>query len=163
MSSKPEPKIRRATCCCGQLAIEARGEPARVLMCSCTQCQKRTGSVYGVSAYFREEDITGRVGEASVFTRKGDSGQWVSINFCPACGSSLYWTAEVFPGLVGIAYGAFDGEGVPQPDGAFWLQHKAEWVPIPAGIPAYPTTSSKVQGITAVPGAAGGEGAKTGE
>jgi hypothetical protein len=156
--------MRRATCSCGALSIETRGEPARVLICSCTQCQKRTGSVYGVSAYFREADIASRTGAASVFTRKGESGKTLTFNFCPVCGSSLHWTAELLPGLVGVACGAFEaGDALPDPDGAFWLQHKADWVPMPDDIPGHPTTPSRAQGVGTAPAAAGGEAAQAGE
>ena len=40
-------KVRTTTCCCGSLTAEAVDEPVTVLMCSCEQCQRRTGSAFG--------------------------------------------------------------------------------------------------------------------
>jgi hypothetical protein len=48
---------RVASCACGQLHLTTSGEPIRVSICSCTQCQKRTGSVCGIGAYFQRESI----------------------------------------------------------------------------------------------------------
>jgi hypothetical protein len=36
---------RRAACSCGQLRLEIEGEPSRVSMCHCMECQRRTGAV----------------------------------------------------------------------------------------------------------------------
>jgi len=48
---------RIARCCCGSLRAEAAGEPAVVLACHCTECQRRTGSPFGVGTYFRKEQV----------------------------------------------------------------------------------------------------------
>ena len=39
-------RSRTATCSCGQLRIEVRGEPLGVGVCHCLACQRRTGSVF---------------------------------------------------------------------------------------------------------------------
>ena len=36
---------RRAACNCGQLSLTAEGEPVRISMCHCLECQRRTGAV----------------------------------------------------------------------------------------------------------------------
>jgi hypothetical protein len=46
---------RIALCCCGSLRAEATSEPALVAACHCIECQRRTGSPFGVSAYFPKE------------------------------------------------------------------------------------------------------------
>src|ERR1700722_7973744 len=38
---------RRAACSCGQLHLTVDGEPSRVSMCNCLECQRRTGGVIG--------------------------------------------------------------------------------------------------------------------
>ncbi|WP_349236418.1 GFA family protein [Bosea sp. UNC402CLCol] len=50
-------KIREARCSCGQLRITCRGEPAIVALCHCRECQRRTGSAYGVAAFFAREAV----------------------------------------------------------------------------------------------------------
>jgi hypothetical protein len=42
---------------CGSLRAEATGEPAPVVACHCTECQRRTGSAFGVSTIFWKEQV----------------------------------------------------------------------------------------------------------
>src|SRR5262245_19009948 len=97
---------RHAACSCGQLRVTARGEPVRLSMCHCLECQRRTGSPFGVQARFRRDQVTVE-GRATEFTRVGDSGNRITFRFCPECGSTVYWTGEAFPDVVAIAIGAF--------------------------------------------------------
>ena len=43
---------RRASCTCGQLHLETTGEPVRVSVCHCLDCQRRTGSAFAAQARF---------------------------------------------------------------------------------------------------------------
>jgi len=36
---------RRAACSCGQLRLIIEGEPSRISMCHCLECQRRTDAV----------------------------------------------------------------------------------------------------------------------
>jgi hypothetical protein len=36
---------RRTACSCGQLHLTIEGEPSRIAMCHCLECQRRTGAV----------------------------------------------------------------------------------------------------------------------
>ena len=49
---------RRAACNCGQLNLTIEGEPARISMCHCLECQRRTGAVISNQARFAREQIT---------------------------------------------------------------------------------------------------------
>jgi hypothetical protein len=46
---------RHATCNCGQLRLTIEGEPSRISMCHCLECQRRTGAVISNQARFRRE------------------------------------------------------------------------------------------------------------
>jgi hypothetical protein len=35
--------MRRAACSCGQLHLTIEGQPSRISMCHCLECQRRTG------------------------------------------------------------------------------------------------------------------------
>ena len=43
---------REASCSCGQLRIEVKGEPLGIGVCHCLSCQRRTGSVFATLASF---------------------------------------------------------------------------------------------------------------
>jgi hypothetical protein len=129
------PHQRTASCACGQLSIDVEGEPAFVASCNCLQCQKRTGSVFGVSAYFPNDQVQAPRGQHKSFRRSSDAGRALETGFCPDCGSTLFWRAEAFPDLVGLAVGCFADPGFPAPSRAVWGAHKHPWVSFPADIP----------------------------
>jgi hypothetical protein len=127
---------RVASCACGQLSLTTNGEPFRVSICSCTQCQKRTGSIYGVGAYFRAECVETIQGSVKTFTRSSDAVRWLTFNFCPDCGTTLFWEMEL-PGIIGVAVGTFPDRSFPEPEVAVWTQHCFDWAPLPDGTPVY--------------------------
>ena len=84
---------RIAHCCCGSLRAETTGEPALVAACHCMECQRRTGSAFGVSTTFRKE-VVHTEGPNKVYARGSDAGRKIYYHFCPDCGSMVYWYAE---------------------------------------------------------------------
>lgn len=128
---------RTARCACGQLSITCAAEPSFVGMCHCLQCQARTGSVFAVNAAFPTESVVAR-GDASVFSRQGDSGRTVTFHFCPRCGTTLYWRGELRPQDTVVAVGAFGDPAFPLPERAVWAQARHRWSHEPAGVPVFP-------------------------
>ena len=106
--------IRIAHCCCGSLRAEATGEPAFLGACHCTECQRRTGAAFGVNTYFLK-GLVRTEGQSKVYVRGSDSGRKAEFHFCPGCGSTVFWYAEIVPDLVGIAFGAFADPSIPGP------------------------------------------------
>lgn len=122
---------RTATCLCGQLSIEVAGEPKLSLVCNCTNCQRRTGSAFSASAYFAKDSIIRQSGDYQNFSGAADSGQSLTSSFCGSCGSTVFWEAEQFKGLVGIAVGCFNDPKFPEPTFAAWNCSKFDWVEFP--------------------------------
>lgn len=84
---------RNAACSCGKLRVETRGEPTRISMCHCLECQRRTGSAFGMQARFPDDAVTIE-GTSRAFTRTADSGNRITFHFCPECGSTVYYLLE---------------------------------------------------------------------
>ena len=124
---------RRAACHCGQLQLSCRGEPVRVSMCHCLDCQRRTGSAFGVQARFRREDVSVE-GRAAAFSRAGDSGGRLTFHFCPACGSTLYWEPQGMAGFLVVAVGAFADPSFALPSVSFYEGRKHPWVALPDSV-----------------------------
>ena len=97
---------RHAACCCGQLHLTIEGEPLRISMCHCLECQRRTGAVISNQARFRRDQVT-IAGNATAWTRTAESGNALTFHFCPTCGSTVYWEGAGFPGYVAVAIGTF--------------------------------------------------------
>jgi hypothetical protein len=123
---------RSASCSCGQLSAVTTGEPVRVSMCHCIACQKRTGGVFGAQARFPERRVVVS-GEARQYARTADSGNVLTFYFCPACGSSVYYTNSGLLGFVGIPIGAFADPAFPEPAFSVYERSMHEWVAPPGG------------------------------
>src|SRR5262245_17859758 len=136
--SEPEVLVERtAQCVCGGVTIETRGEPGGVVACHCLACQRRTGSVLGVGAYFPEDRVVVS-GETKTFVRPTDAGHEFVTHFCPTCGTSLYWSSARNPGLVGVAVGAFADPSFPPPIRSVWEQSRHAWLDVSTAQPHFP-------------------------
>jgi len=51
-----------ATCACGQAAVTVNALPTMHGVCHCTHCKRRTGSAFGISAYFDKTAVVARIG-----------------------------------------------------------------------------------------------------
>lgn len=124
---------RVATCACGNLKAECAGEPDRIAACNCTECQRRTGSVFGVGAYYQKSQVT-LMGEYKRYTRSSDAGRWLNIFFCPTCGTSVAWESQVYPDIMGVAVGCFADKHFGKPIRVVFTEHKHDWVQFPADV-----------------------------
>ncbi|MEW6757940.1 MAG: GFA family protein [Acidobacteriota bacterium] len=124
---------RVAYCSCGQLTARVRGEPVRISVCHCLACQLRTGSVFGVQARFRKEDVAAS-GESRTFTREPDDGGTITFHFCPHCGATVYYETEGLEEYYGIPVGAFADPSFPAPRVTVYVDRKHPWVLLPPEI-----------------------------
>nr|WP_163269830.1 GFA family protein [Chelativorans alearense] len=123
---------RIATCTCGNLRVACAGEPEKVSLCHCLACQRRTGSTYGIAAFFRKEDVHVE-GSSRRYARPSDSGFPVTFHFCPSCGSTVFWEPQRKPELLAVAVGAFADPAFPAPVQAVYAEHRHPWVEDPIG------------------------------
>ncbi|MEM8957621.1 MAG: GFA family protein [Pseudomonadota bacterium] len=120
---------RTATCRCGQLRATCRGEPVRISVCHCLDCQKRTGSAFAVQARWRDTDVT-LSGRSATWERTADSGRTATYWFCPECGSTLAYVNEGWTGVTAIPVGAFADTEFPAPRFSVYEHRKHAWVGI---------------------------------
>lgn len=118
---------RTASCSCGRLSATCPGEPVSVSRCYCRECQRRTGSAYGIAAFFEASKV--RIsGESMEFTRPADGGHSVTFHFCPECGSSVFWFPSRKPDRIAVASGAFADPTFPGPTKSVYTEHKQNWL-----------------------------------
>ena len=121
---------RTAHCNCGALRLEADGEPEAVVVCHCTDCQRRTGSVVGVGAYYHKDKVR-ITGASTAWTRTAHSGRRFTQNFCPTCGTSVFFISDNKPDGVGVAVGAFADPNYPAPARSVWERSQHPWIAVP--------------------------------
>ena len=124
---------RAASCTCGQLNLVVEGNPVRISMCHCHDCQRRTGSVFATQAWFPEEHVS-IDGTSREFIRTADSGNHIFFHFCTFCGSTVYYLAQAFPEWIAVPVGAFADSSFPQPQVSVYENRKHSWVVVPEGI-----------------------------
>jgi len=120
-------KIRIADCSCGQVNLVCRGEPARTSLCHCFECQKRTGSVFGVQARFGAEQVS-YSGDMTEYTRLADSGAEVTYSFCPRCSTTMLMRLSALPDMLVIPVGVFNQLDFAPPSFSVYEERKQGWV-----------------------------------
>jgi hypothetical protein len=121
---------RTASCRCGQFTATATGEPVRVSVCHCLDCQKRSGSAFAVQARWPADQVTIE-GRSKSWSHSADSGNRITFHFCPDCGSDVHYEINgKFDGLIAIPVGAFADLEFPHPAFSVWEGRKHKWVEI---------------------------------
>ncbi len=121
---------RTASCRCGQLRATVIGEPVRVSVCHCLNCQKRSGSAFAIQARWPAQQIAIE-GCSKSFQKIADSGNRATFHFCPECGSDVHYEINgKFDGLVAIPLGAFDDPYFASPAFSVWEKRKHGWLEI---------------------------------
>lgn len=118
---------RSAKCTCGQLKVVTKAEPIRVSVCHCQECQRRTGSAFGVQARFDKTDVE-IVGDVKSYTRRGDSGGTVTQSFCIQCGSVVSLELTGLPNVITIPVGLFADKTFPEPKLSLYQGRKYDWL-----------------------------------
>ena len=114
--------------------MQCSGEPVVVAICHCTDCQRRTGSAFGVGAFFLRERVSPSQGASVQFRRLCDSGSAITFHFCGHCGSTVWWEPDRMPSMAGVAVGAFSDPAFPAPTLATWAKNQHRWVQLPEDV-----------------------------
>ena len=125
---------RDAACSCGQLRLEAEGDPIRISMCHCLACQRRTGSAFGIQARFTSDRVH-VVGRFSDYVRPSDDGgEERTFHFCPDCGGTVFYTTADASDVIAVPVGAFADPSFPPPTVSVYESRRHPWVARPPGV-----------------------------
>lgn len=128
---------RTASCHCGSLEIDCAGDPVKVSLCHCFDCQRRTGSLFSVAAFWSRETLALPYEKAKEYRRSSASGFDVSFYHCPVCGSTVWWEPARMPHWIGIAVGSFADPTFAMPEQAVWESEQHLWLRLPDTLPSY--------------------------
>jgi hypothetical protein len=119
-----------ASCRCGQLSATVTGDPIRVSVCHCLNCQKRSGSAFAAQARWPADRVVIE-GRSNSFEMVGDSGGRATFHFCPECGSDVYYDNNGrADDQVAIPLGAFDDPFFLTPNYSVYEGRKHGWLEI---------------------------------
>jgi hypothetical protein len=103
-------------CLCGDVRLEALGQPYRVGICHCLDCRKHSGSLFGTFAIF----------PATAVTVSGETRDYAGRHFCPRCGSSVFARSG---DEIEVHLGALDAPNQLRPSYELWTVRREAWLP----------------------------------
>ena len=119
-------------CQCGHVRYQVVEKPLGLIVCHCTECQRQSGSAFGMSLAARSSALRLRSGALKKFEVKCDSGRMKSCFFCPDCGTRIYHQTE---NGISVKAGTLDDRSWLKPDAHYWTKRKQSWVVIPEAVP----------------------------
>jgi hypothetical protein len=122
-------------CQCGQVRYTLTAEPTRLVACHCKECQRQSGSAFGMSMLVQEASLT-VTGQTKQFTRIADSGNENTGVFCPNCGVRIYHIPKYATGVLVLKPGTLDDTSWLRPEYFVWMKSAQGWVPVPDGVKA---------------------------
>jgi len=122
---------REGGCQCGWVRYRIDGEPLGLAVCHCTECQRQSGSAFGMSLAVKSDSFRLLSGELRTFQVTCDSGRAKTCAFCPRCGTRI--THQVFDTALSVKAGTLDDTSGLAPDAHYWTKRKQPWLPLPAG------------------------------
>jgi hypothetical protein len=114
-------------CLCGQVRYSATAEPAIVAVCHCKNCQKQTGTAFGLVVGVPKAELSLQ-GNIKTYNDKSDSGRPIARNFCPDCGSPIASDFASMSELTLINAGTLDDTSWLRPTMQVFCDSAQPWV-----------------------------------
>ena len=116
-------------CHCGKIQYEAEVDPAKVVICHCTDCQTLSGTAFRTVVQTEPGTFRLRSGSPKVYVKTGESGNRREQTFCGDCGSPIY-SAPEDPDVkaVGLRVGTLRQRSQLVPSDQFWCRSSQAWL-----------------------------------
>jgi len=128
-------------CHCGRIRYEAEIDPARVVICHCTDCQTLSGTAFSTVVATKPGSFVLRSGEPRIYVKQAESGNERQQAFCPDCGTPLYSAPPVTGARVfGLRVGSIRQRDQLVPTEQIWCRSAQAWL---ADLPAIRKTMTQ--------------------
>ena len=124
-------------CHCGSISFTAEIDPARVMVCHCSDCQVLSGAPFRAVATSPISKFHLR-GAPKSYVKVAQSGNRRAQVFCPDCGTPLYATAPENPTSVVIRLGCVAERSQLAPAVQIWQHSALPWLSELAALPGSP-------------------------
>lgn len=124
-------------CQCGNIRYEIVGKPNALVVCHCTDCQRQSGSAFGMTLPVNESDFRLTQGEVKTYASTSAAGRGKLGAFCPDCGTRIYHKPEWRKGTVSVKPGTLDDTSGLKPGMHLWTSSKQGWVNIPEDVKTF--------------------------
>ncbi len=121
-------------CFCGSVRYRLTAEPLTLYACHCTDCQRHTGSSFGLSMVVNRDAVEIHASKPRRYTAASPSGINRRGRFCGQCATRLWGEPVKFPQVLVLRPGTLDDTHWVRPVAHIWLRSAQPWVPIPEGV-----------------------------
>jgi len=121
-------------CQCGRVRYTLVGDAYRLNVCHCLDCQRQSGSAFGMSLVIKPESFQLDAGQLRTFVTTADSGRDKTCAFCGDCGVRIYNRTSA---LMSIKPGTLHDTSWLQPHAHYWTRSKQAWTPLPGDVPCF--------------------------
>jgi hypothetical protein len=125
------------SCHCGAISFEAEIDPARVMVCHCTDCQVLSGSAFRMAVAAPIGGFSLR-GTPKSYVKVAQSGNRRAQVFCPECGTPLYAADPENATSVMIRLGCVEQRAELKPAVQIWQHSALPWLADLASTPGTP-------------------------
>ena len=115
-------------CLCGAIRYRLSDEPLTLYACHCTDCQRSSGSAFGLSMIVSRTALDLFQGELQRYAVTMRDGRQKHGTFCGTCATRLWGEPVKFPQVVNIEPGTLDDTSWLRPGCHVWTQHAQPWV-----------------------------------
>ena len=116
---------RTGRCLCGAVSFKLATEPLATRLCWCRDCQHLAAN--GTVNMLVAADGLSVSGTLSEHTKTADSGNEVTRQFCPACGTHLFAKSSARPAFRVVRAGNLDDPSSVQPSVNIWAASAPSW------------------------------------
>jgi hypothetical protein len=123
-------------CHCGDVTYTAEIDPAKVIICHCTDCQVLSGTAFRVSIAAAPGTFRITTGAPRIYVKTAESGVQREQAFCETCGSPIYATSPgAEPRVYSIRAGTIDQRDQLRPARQIWIRSRLGWLGDILGLP----------------------------
>ncbi|MHC4105445.1 MAG: GFA family protein [Planctomycetota bacterium] len=132
-------------CLCKEVRYQYQGELKEAAYCHCPDCRRTTGSAFCVGVGVEAKNLEIISGIVKAYTKTADSGNKITREFCPKCGSPLFTKVDAFPHTVWIKAGSLDEPELIKPTHQTWTGKAVKWAYIDDDLPSFPQAGPNVE------------------
>lgn len=116
---------RTGRCLCGSVSFKLTAEPVATRICWCRDCQHLAGN--GTVNMLVPTEALAVAGVVSGYASRADSGNEITRQFCPRCGTHLFAMSSARPQFRVVRVGNLDDPSSVQPSVNIWSTSAPAW------------------------------------
>lgn len=121
------------SCRCGDVRYRLLNAPLFVHACHCLDCQKASGSAFGITIIVLESDLICDRGEFVSTTVAANRTTFI----CQSCEDVIYSTAAHHPCTALLRSQTLDDPRLLDINAHIWITEKHAWLDLPAHVPQF--------------------------